>query len=209
MPSKNWTRIIIGIFAALMLLVSVLTGDSIDAQGLRWISGASGAVILLLVIYDKWVWRWPLIRKLAEQDGRPVIRGTWKGTLEFAKDANDKPGSIEIYFSIEQTYSTVEVRGFVSTSESHSVTATIDRPLTNQRRLVFAYHSEAPHGKRGANRPHDGTALLNIIGIPVQEITGSYYTERGGAGSITLTEYTPELSESYKHASSRKYRSLS
>lgn len=209
MPTKTWITIIIWMFAGLVLAVSLFTGDSIDQQGLRWVSGVSSAIILLIGFYDRLAWRWPLIRKIAEYGGRPVIRGTWKGVLEFQKDANGNPGKIDIYFSIEQTYSTVEVRGFVTTSESHSITATMDKPHSNQRRLAFAYHSGAPHGSRKTNPPHDGTALLNIVGIPVEGIEGSYYTDRGGSGKIRLYEFSPKLSESYKQASSRPYKRLS
>lgn len=206
MPTRNWMRIVIGLFAGIMFTLSLITGNSIDKDGYHWIAGVSSAVIILLLIYDRWVWRWPLIRKLAERSGRPVIHGTWKGTLEFARDANGEPGTIELYFSIDQTYSSVTVRGFFTTSESHSLTATIDRPLSNQKRLVFAYHSEAPHPARNKNRPHDGTVMLNIIGIPVESLSGSYYTDRGGSGKIRLTEYHPKLSESYDQAAARSYK---
>ena len=74
---------------------------------------------------------------------------------------------------------------------------------------MFAYHSEAPHPTRNKNRPHDGTAVLNIIGLPVESIAGSYYTDRGGSGVITMTEYSPILSESFKQASLRNYEKRS
>ena len=196
MPTKNWARITIALFAAIMLGISLITGDSLDENGIRWISGVSGAVILLLLIYDRSVWRWPLIRKLAENTGRPVIRGTWKGELEYTKDAKGNPGSIDFYLSVDQTYSLLTIRGFVSTSESYSLTASIDRPLPNQRRLVFAYHSHAPHPSRNKNRPHDGTAILNIIGISAKSLSGSYYTDRGGSGTIQLTDYSPNKATS-------------
>jgi hypothetical protein len=184
-------------------------GESIDANGLQWISGASSAVILMLVVYDRWLWRWPLVRKAAEYQGRPVIHGTWQGQLKYKKDGQGNPGTTPVYLSIAQTYSTVQVRGFFTTSESYSLTADIDRPLPNQRRLVFAYHGEAPHPNRDNNRPHDGTAMLNIVGIPAKHIKGSYYTDRGGSGEIKLTEYTPSLSESYEDAESKQYQKLS
>lgn len=201
MPNKSWTRAVIILFSAFILLASFATGQSIDAHGLQWISGASSAVILLLVIFDKWAWRWPLIRKFVEMAGHPVIHGTWKATLEFEKDAKGKSGTLVGFFSIHQTFSSVRVRGFFSTSESSSLTATIDNPQPGQYRLIFAYHGQAPHGKRNQNRPHDGVAILNIIGRPVESIEGSYFTDRGGAGSITMAEHDSRISESFKQAS--------
>ena len=119
MPTKNWTRIIVALFASIMICISLITGDSIDENGTRWISGVSGAVILLLLIYDRWAWRWPILRKIAEYSGRPVIRGTWKGTLEYVSNEDAQPGSTNFYLSIYQTYSSLTVRGFL-TRPSHT-----------------------------------------------------------------------------------------
>jgi hypothetical protein len=205
MPNRNWTRAIIVLFSALILLASFVTGQSIDEHGLQWISGASSAIILLLVIYDKWAWRWPLINKIAEMTGHPIIHGTWKASIEFEKDAKGQPGIITAYFSIYQTFSSVRVRGFFTTSQSSSLTAAIDNPQPGQYRLIFAYHGEAPHGKRNNNRPHDGMAILNIIGRPVESIEGSYFTDRGGAGSIVMKGHSTSLSESFNQASAKTY----
>jgi hypothetical protein len=209
MPSKNWTKAVIGLFSAIIFAASVFTGESIDKHGLQWISGASSAVILLLVLYDRWVWRWPLVRRLSALAGHPVIHGTWKSELAFERDVNGQPGTLTCYFSVYQTFSSVQVRGFFTTSESRSLTARIDRPQPNQIQLVFAYRSEAPHSKRNDNRPHDGTTMLNIISRPVEALSGSYYTDRGGAGTIKAVEYSKKLSESYDQAARRQYKKLS
>ncbi len=209
MPSKSWTKTIIVLFSAIIFAASVFTGESIDKHGLQWISGASSAVIMLLFLYDRWVWRWPLIRKISELAGHPIIHGTWKAELMFERDANNQPGSLTGYFSVYQTFSTVQVRGFFTTSESRSLTAQVDHLQPSQTQLVFAYRGEAPHGKRANNRPHDGTAILNIIGRPAEALGGSYYTDRGGAGTIKAVEHCKKLSESYDQAARREYKKLS
>ncbi len=208
MPSQNWIKAVIALFAGIIFLISTLTGQSIDQNGLRWISSAASAVILLVLIYEKWVWRWPVIRKLAEWAGRPVVHGTWKGELSFERDANDQPGAIPLYLSINQTFSAVTVRAFVATSEAYSTTATIERPMPTRRQLVYAFHSEAPHDGRDNNRPHDGTAVLAIVGIPVEEITGSYYNDRARRGSIKLTEHCRKLVESFSQAERQTYKKV-
>lgn len=208
MPSKNWTRITIGLFSAIILGASFLTGQSIDQNGLKWISGASSAVVMLLLIFDRWIWRWPLVSRVSERLGHPIIYGTWNGEIEFDKDFNGTPGKIDCYLSIYQTFSTVEIRGYFSTSNSYSITAAIDHPRSTQTRLVYAYHGEAPHGKRDENRPNDGTAILDIVGRPVESIIGSYFTDRGGTGRIKLSRHTKKLSESFSQASKHKFTSL-
>ena len=204
-PSSSWIRVVIGLFAAIIFGASLITGQSIDANGLKWIAGASSVVIMLVFVFDRWAWRWPLIRNVVELAGRPHIHGTWKAILEFEKDATGNPGTIVGYFSIYQTFSGVRIRGYFSTSESSSLTATIDRPQPSQKRLVFAYKGEAPHGKREQNRPHDGLAILSIIGNPVESISGSYFTDRGGTGRILMDEYSPVVSESFEQAGRRQY----
>lgn len=206
MPTPNWTKAIIALFAATIFLIALLTGQSIDQNGWRWVSAAATGVVLVLLVYEKWAWRWPLIRLAAEWAGRPVIHGTWKGELHYERDAKDEPGSIPIYVAVVQTFSTVRVRSYVSTSESYSLVAVIERPVPTQRQLVFAYRSEAPHAERDSNRPHDGTCILSIVGIPVEEMIGSYYTDRLRRGSITLAEHCGRLAESFGQAERQSYR---
>lgn len=200
MPTPNWTKAVIAIAAGAIFLIALVTGQTIDKVALRWLSLVTTGVILLLLAYDRWVWRWPIIRKVAEFAGRPVIRGTWKGQLEYERDADDKPGSTIFFLVVDQSFSNVQVRAFVSTSESYSLTATIARALPTRRQLIYAYRSEAPYTGRDENRPHDGTAVLALIGIPVEEITGSYYNDRQRRGTIRLTEHRSKLAESFEQA---------
>jgi hypothetical protein len=206
MPSANWTRSAIAVFSVLLLLAAWLTGGSLDDNFLRWASGAASVVVLLFLVYDKWAWRWPGIRKAAEWAGKPVIYGTWKGDLHFQRDQQGQPGTIRYYLAVDQTFSRVQLRAFVDSSETNSITATIARPMPTRRQLVFVYHSAAPLDARDDNRPHDGTAVLSIVGIPVEELTGSYYNERPGRGSIELTEHTKKITESFSDAERQTYK---
>ena len=205
MPTPAGIRIIIALFAAIIFGIATLTGDSIDENGVRWASGAASGVILLVLIYDRWVWRWPLINRIAEWTNRPVLHGTWKGTLEFERDAEGKPGSIDFYLTIHQTYSTIEVDGHVSTSSSHSRSAALERPRKGLRLLWFIYQSEAPIPEQVHNQPHYGAAKLVLVGSPVTEISGSYWTARGGAGTMKFTERTRKTLDSFASAAAATY----
>jgi hypothetical protein len=172
----------------------------------RWISGATSAVIIIWTAYDKWVWRWPLFSKLSELLGISPLYGTWKGILRFESDASGKKGKVEIYLSINQTLSTISVRSFFKKpSESYSVVAKIEKLKSNRKQLMYLYKSEPPYGRRKKNRPHDGACVLNIIGKPVKELSGSYFSERNGAGTIKLTKHNPHLSETFEGASKLEY----
>jgi hypothetical protein len=167
----------------------------------RWVTEATYLVVIIYTIYEKWMWRWPLFNKLSRAVGSPDIRGTWKGALEFKKDFNGNPGKIDLYLSIDQTLSSVTIQSFVSTSKSYSVTAKIIKAPSGRFQLVYLYRSEAPHGNRDDNRPHDGGCVLDLIGSPVNELDGSYFTDRTGSGVIRLARCTTKLTETFDEAS--------
>src|SRR5207248_7782274 len=73
------------------------------------------------LLYDQWIWRWPLIRKLTR---RPVIHGTWKTALH-SNHASVRGAPIECYLVIRQTYSRVSVRLLVERSASRSMSGDI------------------------------------------------------------------------------------
>ncbi len=108
--------------------------------------------------------------------------------------------------TIHQTYSTIEVDGHVSTSSSHSRSAALDRPRRGQRLLWFIYQSEAPIPEQAHNQPHYGAAKLTLVGSPVTAISGSYWTARGGAGTMHFTEHTRKTHDSYETAVAGTYK---
>jgi SMODS-associating 2TM, beta-strand rich effector domain len=204
-PSPTWTRIVVGLVALLVVVIVVVTGQSIDENGYKWISGIAAGITLGLLAYDRWVWRWPLIRKLAEWTGTPVLHGTWKGTLDYEADADGNPGSIDFYMTVQQTYSEVEIHSYVSTSESHSMASKLERPSRGQRLLWFIYRSEAPVLGQQTNRPHHGGTKLVLVGSPVHEIHGSYWTDRRGRGELRFDEYSKKAYGSFSEALAGSY----
>jgi len=107
--------------------------------------------------------------------------------------------------AVDQSFSSVQARAFVSTSESNSPAATLARPAPTRRKLIYAYRSEAPYTGRDDNRPHDGTAVLALVGTPVQDFAGSYYSDRLRRGSIRLAEHSPKFAESFAQAERLAY----
>jgi hypothetical protein len=208
MPTPTWTRIVVALLAAAFIALTALTGDSIDKDGLRWLSGVAGAIVLILLAYDRWLWRWPLLRQVAERTGRPVIHGTWRGRLEYEADAAGQPGSTEIYMAVHQTYTRVIVHSYFATSTSRSLVAAVEPVDKHRHELTFAYRSEAPAPARDRNRPHQGTCVLALVGTPVEEIGGSYYTDRRGRGTISFDGHTRRCLGSLAQARRASYRPL-
>ena len=206
MPSPTATKIVVALAALLAIGVSFATGKSIDQEGYKWISGIAGVIGLLALAYDRWIWRWPIISKIAEWKGRPVLHGTWKGTLDFERDADGNPGSIDFFMTVRQTFSQIEVHSYVSTSESHSTSATLEQPSKGQRLLWFTYRSEAPALSLDTNRPHNGATKLHLVGSPVKEIHGSYWNDRCRRGEIRFTERSKKPYGSFAEAEAGTYK---
>lgn len=210
MPSATWIRIVILLAAATMFLASLLTGDSIDELGLRWLTGIIGLVTALIVLFDLRLWRLPGVWQLLElTTGFRKARGTWHGTLEYDKDENGNPGSQEIYLVVHQTFSQVSVNCFFPSRDSMSWSKIAKFETIDHRHLIrYLYQQEAPTTDRDVNRPTEGACTLDLIGRPVREIKGSYYSERGGKGKIELTRHSPRTAASSRQAKALKYQDL-
>jgi hypothetical protein len=202
MKHKDLIKPIILIFAAILLIISFLTGKSIDTNLLRWTSGITSTITILWFIYERWIWRYSIFQKLSHYHFKtPVIHGTWKGTLAYQTDANGKEGEVDIYLSIQQTLTTIQIRAFFEKpSQSYSIASVIQEAPNGTLQLQYIYRSEAPYNGRENNRPHDGTVILEIIGEPVKELRGSYFTERKGSGEIVLKQHSTTKAESLESA---------
>ena len=196
------------IFAIIIFSISTITGSSIDDNLFRWLSGVTSAVVIILMVYERWIWKWSIFRSISEAFGVPVLHGTWKGTLDYEKDGNGKSGSADIYLAINQTLTSISVRSFFrKPSESDSTIAKIQKPKPTRRQLIYLYKNEAPFGKRNGNPPHDGACVLEIVGFPARELSGSYFTERKGSGLVKLNQYNPQLAETLETADKLQYSS--
>jgi hypothetical protein len=187
-------------------MISIVTGSSIDDNLFRWLSGTTSAVVIIVLVFEKWIWRWSIFRVISELFGTPVLHGTWKGTLEYERDGDGKRGSVDIYAVIDQTLTSISVRSFFKKpSESDSTIAKIEKIKPNRKRLIYLYKNEAPFGKREGNPPHDGACVLEVVGFPTCELSGSYFTERKGAGLVKLKKYNPRLAETLEGAEKLEY----
>lgn len=207
MPSAGWIKVVIGLLAAGMFGLAALTGDSIDRQGLRWLGASGSAITMLLLAFDRWIWRWPGVRTVSELTGARVIRGTWRGTLSYTADGDGNPGQQTIYMAVQQTYSTIDIFCYFPErdSESWSLTAAIEPgPTRHTLRYIYRQQAEAPD--RDANRPTEGACELRLVGRPVTEIVGSYYAERGGKGKITFDGHSRHVAGSARAASELAYQ---
>jgi hypothetical protein len=206
-PTANWTKASIGLFASIIFVFSLVTGAHIENEVYKWTTTAMSAATLLVLAFDKWIWRWPGVKAVINYLRMPpVLHGTWAGEIQYDKDSKGSSGKIPVYLVIRQTFTDLKMISYVSTSESSSLTAEISKNEHGSRQLAYAYRTLVPYGTRKDNPSTDGLAVLGIVGSPVRELSGSYFTDRGGSGRIVLSAYSPKLAESFSDAEQLSYK---
>jgi hypothetical protein len=199
MPTPTWTRLVIGLAAALWGLLAYLLKAPINATWLKPAGYVMSAVVLLLLMFDRWAWRWLPLGVVR----RPNIRGTWKAALHYEWPEGNRQTK-DCYLVIRQTFSTVSVQMYFDISASESRSADIVEQ-NGRRSLWWSYWSAARPFDRENNPPHRGGAELSISTVPKVSLTGSYWTERKTRGEITTSGRSKKLYEDFAGAEQAEF----
>lgn len=200
MPSSSWTRIVIGAAAAIALVIVWATTGEVELGFARAIVTATSVVIIGLLVFDRWLWRYAPFRWLV---GRPVLHGTWKIILR----TTHKPRAdeeIEGYLVVHQTYSTIRVDGLFEISNSECLSA--DLALDGSRcTLNYIFRSEARSRHREGNPPSRGAASLRVGRKPERHLEGDYWMERESRGDIRSVGYSTKLYGTFASAQAGEF----
>lgn len=171
---------------ALALYTADIQLDTTTKQILAYLPAAAA---LLVLAFDLWAWKWPLIHKAVN---RPRIDGTWLNTLTPTADSHipqgGNGGPITTALMIEQTYWSVNATLLSPESRSHSTSAAI-RPnggSRNQAVLAYTYQNEPAQEHRPRSQPHLGASEFHISGRQPDEMSGTYWTARLTAGDMRM-----------------------
>lgn len=200
MPTASWTRVVIAIAAALAAAALFVNGTKVSLDWYKALLSVSGAVVLLLLVFDRWAWRWPVVRRLIP---RRVVHGTWKGELQTSWSnpaSGQTPGPIECYLVVHQTYSTVEMALLTAESKSRSVTAGMSDPAKGQCLLTGIYMNTPDLLIQDRSRIHRGGILLEINGRPVETLDGFYWTDRDTKGQLTFEQHVGKVADDFRGA---------
>lgn len=200
MPSPNWTRAIIFSAAAVWALIALASGETLEWSWARWLGIASSALVLAVLAFDRWAWRWPGIRKLT---GRPVLHGTWKTELRTSYEGR-KDETIESYLVIRQTYSTICIDMLFDRSQSTSMNGDL---VTENGRCVlyYVFRSDKQTLERDENPPARGAAQLTVARRPAVRLEGDYWMEHGTRGRIATLGRSRVHYDSFKDAQGGTY----
>jgi len=192
MPTPTWTRIVVLAAAALSGILALIFGAKIDSNLLRVVLPASSGVIVLLWLFDRWLWRWPWINHFLS---RPVLDGTWKCVLRtnYAERAGKE---IEAYLVIDQTYSRICVRMLFDRSQSISMSGDL---VDEGGRCVlyYVFRSEKSALEPDSNPPARGAADLKVSRKPSLALEGDYWMERGTKGTLVTVGRSKTLYDSF------------
>ncbi|MDT0468344.1 Cap15 family cyclic dinucleotide receptor domain-containing protein [Streptomyces gibsoniae] len=158
----------------------------------------------LVVIFDKWAWRWPGIHRLT---GHPKLGGTWRTTLSPSSashiPAGGNRGPIRAYLTIEQSYWTLHATLRTAESSSRSTNAAIEKTDgSGIAELRFLYENTPQAAYQQRSPRHTGACRLSVSGSAPQAMTGRYYTDRFTAGDMDLVL----VSEATDHATYEQAR---
>jgi hypothetical protein len=194
-PTSAWTRLVIALAAAIALGIVWAASGTLDTAYAKAIVTATSAVTLLLLAFDRWLWRKAPFRWAVR---RPVLHGTWKVTQQtsYPPRAHEP---MECYLVVHQTYSAIWVNGLYAISDSQSLTADL---AVEKNRCVLSYifRTDAHTMHRDGNPPSRGAATLKVGRRPQLHLEGDYWMERGTRGSVKSVGHTPKTYDTFEAA---------
>lgn len=178
----------VGISAAWVIVLQ-LSGNTVAGSTQRLLAYLPSALVLVMVAFDLWVWKWPGVHMLV---GRPRVDGTWMTTIRPHEKGrvpkNGNLGPITSAVVIEQTFWTVTVRLLTAESLSMSELASmrVQGDSRQQRLLTYTYRNEPRQQHRTRSSPHRGACELTVVGRCPKTVSGTYWTDRLTAGDMDL-----------------------
>jgi hypothetical protein len=165
-------------------------------------SSVTGALGLLLLAFDRWLWRIPLLHPWFVDV--PDIRGVWKAEIR-SNWINPATGvqisPIAGFMVIRQIYSTLSMRLITKESASKLLAARILRDADGLYTVTGIYSNEPKHSLRERSPIHYGSLVLRVSGEPVTNLDGHYWTDRKTQGELVLSERKIKYADDFESAS--------
>ncbi len=193
MTSRPVIQVAIAVAVFVWAAGLTLQGVAVERSWLRWFGLAVGAATMVLMAFDRWLWRLPPVRRLT---GRADLSGTWQGELRSTwidGTASTVGHPREAYLVVRQTYSKVSVCLFTEESHSNSMVATLDWPKDHAARLTYTYTNVPRLLLQDRSRIHHGSAFLDVHGNGPDRLEGCYWTSRDTKGEMRFDRHVPRL----------------
>jgi hypothetical protein len=178
----------------LWLLLLLLDGVAIHLSWLRQWSDVVPILLVMIGVFDKWLWKWPFINRWLAR--RPIIAGTWHVLI--TPTAGD--ASITAYMVVRQTFARLSMRLLTPESQSELLSGTVIRTHDDLYQVVGLYTNRPTLAVRDRSPIHHGAFVLDVHGDPPTELDGSYWTDRGTRGSMVLNARRSQVFPTYDNA---------
>ena len=199
--SRTHIAAILIVAAAVWAVGLAVSGVELTAEFARPFSLATGAVVLVVALFDLWLWRLPLLKGWFVQ--RPVVRGTWAIRLTSnwtGESQNPALDSIEAYLIIRQTYFMISLRLVTEESSSRMLGTELVRMPDGVYTVAGVYLNESRVAVRERSPIHYGGLILHVRGDPADGLDGGYWTDRLTRGEIHSTAYSRTVCHSFVEA---------
>lgn len=192
---------IILLAALIWAVLLIIDGVAVSIAWLRPFSTVVGVLLILLALFDVWLWRLPFLRGWFVK--RPDIRGTWDVTIQ--SDWVDPATGTTIepivgYMAIRQTYSSLSLRLMTPESTSQLTGAEILSLPDGTFNIVGIYRSEPKLSVRQRSPIHNGAIILHVADLPATTLKGHYWTDRKTSGEIELKNRRGKVYNDYETA---------
>jgi hypothetical protein len=185
MLSRLHLSAVLLVAALLWGVILLFEGVAVDGAWFSPFSMVVSALLLLLIVFDRWAWRLRLLQGWFV--ARPDLRGTWRVELQSGwenPETGNVIGPIIAYLAVRQTFSTLSVRLFTAESASELIASEITKAADGTYRLSAVYRNEPKLAVRDRSPIHYGAFVLQAQCNPITVLAGHYWTDRNSSGEI-------------------------
>lgn len=200
MISRFPLMILVASSAAIWALVLSGHGWVIPLSFFTPLSIVVGALSILLLVFDRWAWALPGIRRFTN---RPDLRGTWMGVIRPSRvhsDGEQHQFPIEAFIVIRQTFTAVHLRLITRESMSVSLLASLTEEQDGTSKVNGIYRNIPAQSVRSRSPIHHGGLILNIGGPPPTFMFGHYWTDRQSQGELEVKWKSKECAADFETA---------
>jgi hypothetical protein len=213
MISRLQLSTLIGIIAALWAFLLILAGNSITMDFFRPLSTVTGILVILLLIFDKWLWKLSILHPWFVSI--PDVSGTWNGKI-ISSWKDEKTGNpiepIDAFLVIYQTYSSINIRMITKESKSDLLSGNIVQNQAGPDKIAGIYNNIPDLLVRDKSPIHYGGLLLEIHTGERTVLEGEYWTDRDTKGTLRFDKRMKKRCDDFDSAlsllQSNRYQNL-
>lgn len=202
MTYQRYIKGIIYVTVLAWTIMLLLNHEAIQSAWLKPFSTVTTIVLYVVMAFDLWLWKISFLHGWFVK--RPVVEGTWEveirsNWIDPTTDQTVEP--ITAYMVIRQTLSTLSMRLLTIESNSTLVGTEIVCSTDGLYCISGVYRNEPWFDFRHRSEIHYGGLWLQIAQDDMgKTITGHYWTDRNTAGSMKLTNRSPQKVQSFAAA---------